>query len=353
MALATWRGLWTALTAATLAAGPASAVADEPVQVRVEPWQIDRPAPFPLTRVQALRLIGPDDFGGLSGLVWRQGRSALQFVSDDGWLYTATASQTDEGVVTNLEGWSRSRLPSEGTSTRWRDAEAIARFDEGLLVGFEKRHRVERYRDTGAAVEPLEVLHLPKEAFARLNNSVEALVDLPGGGWLALTEETKAGLGVAFIDRGEGLRQRGYRTVENLVPTGADRVGEAIVVVERSFDLGGFWRARLVCFHIDELKGDSAIEPREIARLEFADSIDNLEGVAARRLGDAVDLLLVSDNNFFWLQNSLVLQYRVAVSALIERGCDPGSEHQAVRNQHGERDQRLDREIADRPRHPG
>lgn len=248
-------------------------------------------------------------FGGLSGLLVERGR--LLVVSDRGWLWTADRAGSNAAEFL-ASSWRVRELRLDG---RRPDAEALALDAEGrLVVAAEGRHRIARIAvaPVGSAAElvpmplPAQLSELPA------NQGIEALATLPDGRLLAIAEAGSNDLHPAAILGGGPSVDLAYRSAPGFAPTGADRSGRWLFVLERSFSpLRGF-RARITATPIERIDEFSpVIEPGiEVARLTGPGSVDNLEGIAAEPMDDAdgVRLWLVSDDNFSALQRTLLIR---------------------------------------------
>ena len=104
-----------------------------------------------------------------------------------------------------------------------------------------------------------------------------------------------------------------YRLTPPFEPTGAALLPDGdVLVLERSFSLLGGIVVRLVRVAPGDLVPGLLVVGREVARLQPPLTVDNFEGVAARR-GPAGETLiyLVSDNNFSALQRTLLLMFEL------------------------------------------
>ena len=62
----------------------------------------------------------------------------------------------------------------------------------------------------------------------------------------------------------------------------------------------------------DSIHRDATLAPREVAEMNHAVTIDNFEGISARRNERGETLVyIVSDDNFSPLQRSLLVMYRL------------------------------------------
>ncbi len=101
-----------------------------------------------------------------------------------------------------------------------------------------------------------------------------------------------------------------YAVGRGFVPTGADRLDDTIYVVERSFSLLGGFTSRIVTLPATAVRPGARLVGRALAELHPPLVGENFEGIAARRGADGrVLLYLVSDDNFFALQRTLLLQF--------------------------------------------
>lgn len=318
------------LAAVLVACVSASEVADarQPVslEVRHEGAQPD-PAASVLQGVARLQLQGGDPrIGGFSSILRLPEPERLLLATDRGHLVDALLSFDDGGGLRGLAGAHIQRFPLSPT---WSDdVEAMAVVDGRLLITTEGTARLPDRIITldGPVGEPAGVA----EALAvtglglRPNRGFEALVDLPGGGWLAVAETRIDGVFPALLHDG---RRLDYVATDGFAPTGADRLGNRLFFVERSLSLLGGWRARITCLAVDALAEAGPLRPIRLAQLGIDDAVDNMEGIAVWQRGEDVEILIVSDDNFSALQRTLLLHYRWPGGA--SGGCGPSSHQEA------------------------
>jgi hypothetical protein len=143
-------------------------------------------------------------------------------------------------------------------------------------------------------------------ALCARNGGLEAMADL-GGGRRFLVCEARRGASAtvpAWTGRGDSWREREYALAfeggwagEPFRPTGAALLpGGDLLVLERRFPPIGARLARLPRANLD---GTGVLAPREIARFEAPLTLDNFEGLDARRdaSGRTVIYVLSDDNN--------------------------------------------------------
>lgn len=259
-------------------------------------------------------------FGGLSGLhVSRDGRR-MTAITDRGAWVTARLSYR-QGLLTgmtririgDLKGRISDRLPGS-----WRDAESLSPDGAGgFLVSFERRHRIWRYpaRPRGAPFDgrPLPIPG-PADIGAQPNNGgIEAMTRLCDGRLLAISEKSRAGP-VSYrgwLRTARAWTALAYAGKASYRPTAAATLPDCdVVIVERSFNILTGVRARLVRVAAGSIKPGATLTGDELAVLAPPLSVDNMEGVAARRGENGETLLyLVSDDNFSGLQRTLLLLF--------------------------------------------
>lgn len=255
-------------------------------------------------------VVAADDLrlGGLSAVRVSGDGSALVAISDCGDLLRAPILRDGSGRITGLGPTalrSLSGLGGRPLGLDEGDAEGLARDARGgMLISFERRHRVWRYADEaclGAPVPlevPTAVSNLP------FNSGLETLVALAEHQSLLLAEGGPdcAGLAPAWIGREGSWKELRFplycapsapTSVFN--PTdGAELPDGSLLVLERRFPPVG---ARLRLIARQELeRGD--LRGQEIALLELPMTVDNFEGLDAWRDGTGrTRVLLLSDDN--------------------------------------------------------
>jgi len=310
----------TALLAGALADGvafssktpalPAAGALDvEAIAVPLDPTSASRDHVGPLRYLGGLWLRANDPerrFGGLSDLRVTPDGSRLYSVSDCGEGLTATLSYDGEGRLAGAGGW---RVVPLATPGRWSpdgwDSESLV-LGDGLEVGFEGRARIFSYRLDPPFGGPPRRLPMP-EGVARCesNGSLETMADVGNGRRLLVCEKRRSPSRTvpAWIGKGGDWTEREYPLVfdggwggELFRPTSAARLPDGdVLVLERRFPP---LAARIVRLDGASLDGTAPLEPREIARLEAPLTIDNFEGIDARRDASGRPLVyLVSDDN--------------------------------------------------------
>jgi len=248
-------------------------------------------------------------FGGLSDLRVSPDGGQLLAVSDCGRGFTASLSYDATG---RLAGLAEARLldlegPTGGPlGTGDIDAESLVQGDGTLEVAFEGRGRVQSYTARPAFGGAARVLASPPGlSQCGRNGGLETMADTGDGRRLLVCETRLAPSSTvpAWVGRGEDWTPRDYPLTfdggwagEPFRPTGAALLPDGdMLVVERRFPPIG---ARLVRLPRANVEATGALEPSEIARLEKPLTLDNFEGVEARRDSSGRTLVyLLSDDN--------------------------------------------------------
>lgn len=257
-----------------------------------------------------------DDFGGYSGLVVLDGGSRLVTVSDRGTFATAEIIRedgrlagvrlTDAGPLRGIKG-----DPLDGKDV---DAEGLAMDGDGhVYVSFEAFHRVRRHDRIGDPA--FGVPRHPDFPGLGNNSGLEALATDEAGVLYAIPERS-GGLRRPFpvyrLRNGVWDRTLRIPRAGAFVVTGADFGPDgALYLLERDFNwLTGF-ATRVRRFGLTQAGFDGGVTLLETGFRE----LDNMEGISVwRDAGGAIRVMLISDDNFFPLQQTLVAEYVLETS---------------------------------------
>ena len=249
-------------------------------------------------------------FGGLSDLRVSPDGARLLAVSDCGQGFTASLSYGEGG---RLAGVAHPRLvalagPASGPlGFGESDAESLVAGEE-LEVAFEgRRGGLRAYAVTPPFAGPSRPLPWPAGARScGSNGGIETMVATGDGRRLLVCEARRGASSTvpAWVGRGETWTERDYALTfeggwagEPFRPTGAALLPDGdLLFVERRFPPIGARLARLPRASLD---GAGPLAPREIARFDSPLTLDNFEGVEARRdaTGRTLVYLLSDDNN--------------------------------------------------------
>lgn len=256
-------------------------------------------------------------FGGLSGLVLTADCRRFSAVSDRGHRFEGALVFDPAGRFEGIADVRAAALqgPDGRPLTEANggvDAESLARTAKGaIVVGFEGRHRLWRY-DRAWSLRPVALAVPPELATAPGNGGIEALTVLKDGRLLAFAEELEVDGGVRGW-LGDGRRPWTALTLltgAGFRPTAAATLPDGrVLVLERRILPPA---ARLRLFAASGLVAGARLEGEEIARLDGALTVDNMEALDACRGADGgVRLVVGSDDNFSPFQRTLLLAFRL------------------------------------------
>lgn len=260
-------------------------------------------------------------FGGWSDLDISENGARLTAISDRGFWFDADVDYDEQGNLKQLSGGRLGLLrnlagrPQPGLAG---DAEGLARAPDGsFYVSYERRHRIWLYpaaeppfsQLAGIVPMPQETAEIPE------NGGIEAIARLPGGRLFALTEEfyTDSGLNIGWVGDGRSWSRVTYQAGPEFKPTSATALPNGdVFVLERRFTKLGVPGARVVRLAADDIRPGAQLHGTELALVELPLTLDNFEGIAARLgPGGEVFLYLISDDNYFFLQRTLLLMFEL------------------------------------------
>lgn len=291
------------------------------------------------TRVGRLRFLGGLElrspapaFGGLSGLALTADGNRMIAVTDRGDWFTARLVESDDGHLVGLaDAALRSMLDDNGghLGAGWRDAEAVELGPSGaIFVSFEHRHRIWRY-DGGGGLTPARPVSIASSNVLRQlppNGGIEALTTLGEGRLLVLSEEGRDRNG----DRQGWILQPGgpapvkLRSSGQFKPTGLAVLPSGdFVLLERRFTFVGGFANRVSRIPRQAVVPNGRLVGELIAELDRPLTTDNFEGIAATTAPDGGTwIYLISDDNFWALQRTLLFKFRLEQSDADDRPVD-------------------------------
>lgn len=286
-------------------------------------------------------------FGGLSGLEIDEA-GVVTAISDRGFWFRAHIDRDPSGAVSGLSDWGvgfiRDAQGAPLESLARVDAEGLTRLDTGLYaVSFERDHRLAFYDldRFGPAAPAQGGLDVPGIARLGENRGLEALASA-GPDLVALAEQAGP-LAHGWYLEGESKEWKGWNLSKGVIeaPTALDAVpgdardqsqGEAspgFVGILRTFAPVIGAEARVIflpasSFHADH--SGEAIRPMTLGVVRAPWPVDNFEAIAAIRApqpvplpagstarlpeaGHAVEIFILSDNNFSRRQRTLLLVF--------------------------------------------
>ncbi len=338
-----------AVAVALIARGPfgasdveAAPPAAHAIAIESRPIAAFRPGESNRTRFGSLEFLGgltltsrDPAFGGWSGLrSFDQGRRLLAIGDEGSWLVARLDTDAlgrplavrDATIAPLLD---EHRRPVRG---KWnRDAESLTLWSaEGLWqarVGFEHNHRILAYR----AAAPEDLLRAPGRPIAipqdirdlPLNEGLEALANRPDGGLVAIAETAPPGANANpgwFLDDHRVRRFRLAAQDRFAVTDAVFAPSGDLLVLQRRLAWWGRPEMRLVRVAARDLVPDRTIEPEVLLTGGAFDEVDNMEGLTVDVAPDGATIVtLISDDNFFWLQRTVLLRFRLLDEAAERR----------------------------------
>jgi hypothetical protein len=263
-------------------------------------------------------------FGGLSGL-WRGPRGTdLVAVTDNGFWLTGTLASRN-GRLAGLD--SAELAPILGSSgrplhrSRYYDTESLCIADGVAYMGVERTHDVLRFDWAGKGVTaraqlvpvPREVKRLPD------NRGLEAIGVVPpgqplAGAIVAIAErsgsEDEPTLGV-ILGRQPGLfrviRHGGFDITDLAFLPDGD-----ILLLERWYRTLRGVGMRIRRIPGASLKPGALLDGPVLIEADLGQEIDNMEGLAVHQEAGRTVLTLISDDNFSFLQRTVLLEFVLA-----------------------------------------
>ncbi|MDE0148942.1 MAG: esterase-like activity of phytase family protein [Rhodospirillaceae bacterium] len=316
-----------AVPAVLAAAVPVTGAADETVPLAAESVPLN-PENEGQVRAGALLYRGglairsPDPrFGGFSGLAVSRDGAHLTAISDRGaWLrarirYDAAGrlAGLGDGRIGPVHG--PDGKPLRGLDA---DAEALALLPDGsALVAFERRHRILRYPAGPNPLAARPALRPVPEGLAAApsNGGAETLAHIGSGRLFLLTENLRVGGGAyaGWIGRQGRWRPFAYARSSGFRPTDATLLPNGdIAVLERHYTPATGVSARIVLLSRSAVAPGGTVRGRELLHLAPSMTVDNFEGIAARRSPDGKTVLyILSDDNFNPQQRTLLLMFEM------------------------------------------
>lgn len=261
-------------------------------------------------------------FGGLSGIWISDDAERLISVGDTGWVWQARLHHNEHGQLVDIDTWSGAKISARSGAFKVAlpyDAEALAGdSNRGLMVAYEGRHAINRLTLPDLKALPGR-LHIPQGLGGPSNSGIEALADLGNGQFLAMAEGVGApggiGLSAWLIDHSQADLMI-YQSTPGFAPTGADRLGSDVYVIERRFSLLGGFRSQISVLSAKQLSAGRSLKPMMLARFRYGDLGENFEAIAAKKAPDGRTLLyLLADDNFSIFQRTVLLQLSLSEAA--------------------------------------
>jgi hypothetical protein len=299
-----------------------------PRLVKLLPFEFDAKNPErkefgTFTLMSAFQLDSKDRrFGGLSGLSFGSD-GKLYMVSDRGHWLSAKPVNAPDGTLLDLVDWQIAPLidqKKEPVTGLRSDAEALTRARNGsFLVAFETHHRIWRYAAPPDTFESIpETVTLPKQMQrAPGNGGIEGLASLPNGRLVVLTERfaNSDGSFKGWLIDGKTMAQVAYIPADgfNVSDCAALDNGD-LLVLERRYAFFGIFTARVALVHGQSIRPGAKLSGKELLRIEYPLVTENYEGLAVQQTSAGTMIYLISDDNFNFFQQTLLVQFRLGLT---------------------------------------
>ncbi len=266
-------------------------------------------------------------FGGFSGLRLHPGRNAMLSVSDRCMVLTATLERDVTGALHDIRDPMLRPLPPDRQGkplgkSRHSDCEALDVDDGDALIAFERNSQTGRFDiGTDGALTSFRPVW-PKPGIGQLdrNSGIEAMAVFPpqsrfAGSILSISESTlnEKGNHRAFIAGTGGVSEFAIVSREGYSVTDADFLPNGdLVILERRFGLNVSPGMRLRRIAGAAIGGGLTADGEVLMEAGLANRIDNMEGLDISSGEDGqVYLMLISDDNFFYFQSTLLLEFKL------------------------------------------
>lgn len=210
--------------------------------------------------------------------------------------------------------------PGEGWEKGDRDSESMAVDPASgrVWVGFERANAIWRYGP--GLMLPAKSVAPPAMARWEKNGGAESLVRLHDGRFVVIAETDRRDRPVRdlLIFPGDPVAKADdamvafYQPPEGYDPSDATELPDGrVLVLNRRFALPFTWSAVLTVIDLRGVKSGQTVVGREVARFAAPLTVDNYEGLAITREGNATILWMVSDDNQLFLQRTLLMKFRL------------------------------------------
>jgi len=289
----------------------------EDIEIQAVPVPLYPETPY-ITRVGELSYVTgweltskAGDFGGWSSLLVSEDQKEIITLSDKGsWLKTTfdlSAKKPFGDAPLMLFD------PSvKGTDKEDYDAESLAHYKNGILIGLEQNHRILFTGAPGQKVEPAEFnAHVDLSGLSH-NSGIEAMAVDAANNISLFAENGRAVDGTlpAWHITEDVVRHFRFNAPKSFSPTDAAALpGGGLVVLLRHYSAISGVAMKLVYISAEELANDK-VQGREIAHLHGSASVDNMEGLDIVKLDDgSYRLFIISDDNFNFAQRTLFMVF--------------------------------------------
>jgi hypothetical protein len=271
------------------------------------------------------------EFGGFSAIRVEPDGQHFVSLSDRGWWLTGRIAHDRDQPTGIADARMAPALGPDGRTLKargWWDTESLAERDGWLYVGIERVNRIVRfdfarcgfraraveYPSVATAASRPPYLNLP------FNKGLEALTFAPRGGRLAgaLIAFSERGLDPdgnirAFLVGGAMPSEFAVKRRENFdISDSATLPSGNVLLLERRFSWLTGIAIRLRRIAISDIAPGALVDGADLLFADMGYEIDNMEGLSVHAdASGAVVLTMISDDNFNFLQRTVLLQFRL------------------------------------------
>jgi hypothetical protein len=266
------------------------------------------------------------DFGGISAL--RVAADGANFIalSDKGRWFRGRILYDGMRPVGIADAETAPILGPDGqpvAARGWYDTESLAEDGGTLYVGIERVHQILRfnYGKDGLLARGQPIALPPGMRALPSNKGIEGLVFIPkgfplAGTLIAFSERglDKAGNITAFLIGGPSpgtftvTRSASFDISDAALLPGGD-----VLLLERKFSWTGGLAVRIRRIALGSVRPNALVDGAILFEADLGYELDNMEGLSVHRsAGGEVVLTLISDDNFSFLQRTLLLQFTLA-----------------------------------------
>ncbi|NJL07816.1 MAG: twin-arginine translocation pathway signal [Methylacidiphilales bacterium] len=266
-------------------------------------------------------------FGGWSALHLDATGERVLAASDAGVWLTGRLLY-DQGRLSGLREVRIAAMRGSAGETLTRigraDVESLAVDGSTCYVGIERVHEIRRYDCSGAPFASRGIPQPVPSALKKMprNSGLEALVAMPrdlggtgsalAGSLIGITEtgETGEDDSLGFIIRGSRFATFRVKRSDDFSITDAALAGSDLLLLERHFSLLRGVSLRVRRIPLSAIEPGAVVDGEVLMTAGRGQQIDNMEGLAVHTnaAGETI-LTMISDDNFSFLQRTLILQF--------------------------------------------
>lgn len=285
------------------------------VSIPLDPSQPSRRTVGKTEYVGGWALTSPSkSFGGFSGLMVTPENNSLLAINDRGeWWQASFDTRNMQQPPSNNKVLPYEGVANEGAKVDL-DAESIIPYNNGVLISFEQRHRLEWVPSPGSVAKAPGFMLSASFAGISDNGGMEAITLTHDGKLLAFAERglDQAGMLKAWLSTSDGrVETLSFKPPRNFAPTDAATLpnGDVLLLLRQYSAIDG---VAIKVHHIRraDIQAGGLLAGDEILHLTPKMSVDNMEGLDVVVLDDnTVRLVMVSDDNFNALQRTLLMMF--------------------------------------------